>query len=214
MHRYETHRSALPPDGDAESAGASDAERPPPAADSGGISVDLLDDQSAVRVPETRLIEAVRTVCRLAGVTSAEISVSVVDNARIHQLNRRFLQHDYPTDVLSFAYAVQPARPQNHDRRTPPSPEGVVPATGCHLEGEIIVSGEMAAERAAEFGWAAEEELLLYVVHGTWHLCGLDDATAEQKSVMRNLERRALEELGIRWADAPNSPARTDGEKE
>ncbi len=155
-------------------------------------------------------------MCRLAGVASAEISLSVVDNARIHELNRRFLQHDYPTDVLSFVYASRPAESDARGGRVAGTPAAafVVPATGHHLEGEIIVSGEMAAQRAHEFGWTAQEELLLYVVHGAWHLCGLDDATAEEKTVMRNLERRALEELGVRRPTFQERSAEADGGNE
>ncbi len=45
------------------------------------------------------------------------------------------------------------------------------------LDGEVVVSAETAQRAAPRFGWSAAEELLLYVIHGTLHLAGYDDAT-------------------------------------
>ena len=86
------------------------------------------------------------------GVSEGALSIAVVDDETIHELNRQYLQHDYPTDVLSFLL----------DRE------------GGRLEGDIVVSWDTAARQAEEWGWNADDELLLYVVHGTLHLLGFD----------------------------------------
>lgn len=122
-----------------------------------------------------RLAEAVRAVLRGEGVSTAEISVAVVDDPTIHQLNRRYLEHDYPTDVLSFVLG-------NDDG---------------HLEGEIVVSADTAAANAADYHSTAEAELLLYVIHGTLHLTGYDDHAPADRQKMRNREQHYLEKLGI-----------------
>ena len=85
----------------------------------------------------------------------ATISVAVVDDDAISELNGEFLGHQGPTDVLSFVLE------QGED----------------FLDGEVVVSAETAQRAAAEFGWSAAEELLLYVIHGALHLAGYDDAT-------------------------------------
>jgi probable rRNA maturation factor len=108
-----------------------------------------------------------------------QISVAIVDDATIHQLNRQHLGHDYPTDVLSY------------------------PLTDCaeKLEGEIVASAETAQRTAPEFGWSCREELCLYVVHGALHLAGYRDATDAEVESMRQAERDVLARLGIHVPD-------------
>jgi probable rRNA maturation factor len=103
------------------------------------------------------------------------VSIAVVDNAEIHALNRRHLQHDYPTDVLSF----------------------LLEETGERLEGEIVASAQTAAAQAARYGWSAEDELLLYVIHGALHLVGYDDQTPEAQERMRRRESQLLAHFGL-----------------
>ena len=112
-----------------------------------------------------------------AKITSGKINVVLVDSDTIQQYNRDFLQHDYPTDSISFC---------TEDRRD----EG-------YLEGEVLACGEVANERAEEFGWKPEEELLLYVVHGMLHLVGYDDTDDECRTVMQEKEREYLAAIGI-----------------
>jgi probable rRNA maturation factor len=126
-------------------------------------------------IDETRLMAAVRAVLQAAGVTSCEVSLTVVDNARMHELNRRHLDHDYPTDVLSFLLGFD----------------------GQHLDGEIIVSADYAADEAARYGWPAPDELLLYAVHGALHLVGYDDTAPEAAARMRRQEREILGSFGL-----------------
>ena len=139
--------------------------------------LEILDEQDELVVD----LEKVRIVCERiladCGIRSGRMNVVLVDSETIHQYNRDFLQHDYPTDAISFPI---------EDRRN----EG-------YLEGEILVCTEIARDRAEEFGWTAEEELLLYVVHGMLHLAGFDDVTPEQQTVMREKERSYLAMLGI-----------------
>ena len=139
------------------------------------IQIDFRNEQHTLPVDESRLGEAIELVLRRAGVARAEISVAVVDDPSMHELNRRYLDHDEPTDVLSF----------------------VLEAGSGALEGEIIVSADTAASTAARFGWAAEDELLLYVIPGALHLVGYDDLNAAAKSDMRRQERACLAHFGL-----------------
>jgi probable rRNA maturation factor len=125
-------------------------------------------------VDAKQLKAAVRKVLAEAGFERGEISIAVVDDQRMHELNRQYLQHDYPTDVLSF----------------------VLEEDDDSLEGEIIVSADYASREAARFGWETKDELLLYVIHGSLHLVGYDDQTPEAKREMRQAEQRFLALFG------------------
>src|SRR3954466_3253520 len=114
------------------------------------FEISLTNQQSRHAVDEARLIDAARAVLRDSEFSSAAISLAVVDDETIHELNRRHLDHDYATDVLSF----------------------VLEDDGQHLEGEVILSADTAAAAAEELGHAAAEEQLLYVIHGMLHLVG------------------------------------------
>lgn len=137
------------------------------------INIDVCDRQASPGVEPGRLREAIRTVLSGEHVLSAEVSVALVDNAEMHALNRRFLKHDFPTDVLSF----------------------LLGGDAQHLEGELILSVEMARQRAAEFGWAWQSELLLYAIHGTLHLAGYRDHDPASRAVMRDREQHYLRQF-------------------
>jgi len=141
------------------------------------FTIEIADDEQPHKLDCARLKKAVRLVLQDAGIRSAEISIGVVTDARMHELNRQYLQHDYPTDVLSFVLESD--------------------ADSKSLDGEIIVSSEYAAREAARYGWTADDELLLYVIHGCLHLVGHHDTTPEGKQAMREAEARHLAEFGL-----------------
>src|SRR4051812_44676718 len=62
----------------------------------------IANPQDAVEIDRRRLREVARAVLEGEGITEGDISLAFVDNATIHQLNKRYLNHDEPTDVLSF----------------------------------------------------------------------------------------------------------------
>jgi probable rRNA maturation factor len=103
------------------------------------------------------------------------LSVALLSDAEIARLNRRFLGHRGPTDVISFALS-------------PP---------GRRLEGELAVGVETARREAASRGHAAYDELMLYVAHGLLHLLGHDDAEPAARARMRRAERAWLAGLGL-----------------
>ena len=72
------------------------------------IQIELTNQQDQHPVESERLVAAVRGVLQGEGLERAEISIAVVDDTTIHQLNVQYLNHDYPTDVLSFSPRVVP----------------------------------------------------------------------------------------------------------
>jgi probable rRNA maturation factor len=134
----------------------------------------ISNGQSGHAVDEGQLVAAARAVLQESDFNSAMISLAVVDDATIHDLNRQFLNHDWSTDVLSFALQDD----------------------GEHLEGEVIISADTAAVVAEELGCTAEAEQLLYVIHGMLHLVGYRDKTPEDAHEMRVAEAKFLGQFG------------------
>lgn len=103
------------------------------------------------------------------------ISLAIVDAKECHAMNRDYLAHDYPTDVITF-----PLREEGD-----PDP----------LLGEVIVSAERAREEAIERGLPFEQELLRYAVHGALHLLGFDDQSDEDREAMHARQELLIAEI-------------------
>lgn len=143
--------------------------------------VDIADRQKSLKVSRAWLRKIVIGTLRAETVREAEISVALVDDAEIHQINRDFLGHDYPTDVISF---LLDSSGTAHTQ----VPRGA----GRSLSGEIVLSTDTAIQEARRFDWSPQEECGLYVVHGLLHLCGYDDLTPREKRIMRQREQAVL----------------------
>ncbi len=184
------------------------------------FEIDINNQQTCVPVNVQELRQALLVALNLEAVESAVLSVSIVDNETIHRINREHLQHDYPTDVISFqldfSFSSSDDIEVSHDAEgadtdTEEFPDTQAdwlpadeitdddprPAAGAAIEGEIIASAEMAHQMAAEGAWSPGSELLLYVIHGLLHICGYDDLSAADKAVMRSREKLILEALGL-----------------
>jgi probable rRNA maturation factor len=132
--------------------------------------------QDVLAVDRGRIREVARAVLEGEGIADYEISVAFVDNPTIHRLNKRYLNHDEPTDVLSFPLSDASAR---------------------KLAGELVVGVEVAKEQAERRGHDVQAELALYVIHGLLHLCGYDDKSDVTAARMRERERHYLGQAGL-----------------
>jgi probable rRNA maturation factor len=132
--------------------------------------------QEIVAVDRKHVREIVRAVLDGEGVADAEISLAFVDNPTIHTLNKRYLDHDELTDVLTFPLSEPNAK---------------------RLAGELVIGAEVARAQARERGHDVQQELALYVIHGLLHLCGYDDKADEAAREMRGRERHYLAALGL-----------------
>jgi probable rRNA maturation factor len=139
----------------------------------------FIESESDQTFPTDLLERAARAVLDLSGAPDADLSIVILDDARIQALNRDFLAHDAPTDVLSF-----PA--------DEPDPE-----TGRRYLGDVVISLGRAQEQARARGHAVEAEMQLLVVHGVLHLLGHDHAEPGEKERMWVAQAGALERLGV-----------------
>jgi probable rRNA maturation factor len=145
-------------------------------------------------ISDERLRQAACATLRAEGMAFAEISLLLTGDDEIHQINRQWLKHDYPTDVISFSLGDAESTEKQ-------------PAETRRIEGELIISLETAQRVAAEEGCSLEAEVVLYLVHGLLHLCGYDDGTEFDRTIMRKRERDILSQLHL-LPDGDSSPAR------
>jgi probable rRNA maturation factor len=138
--------------------------------------ISIATPQEIVAVDRARMREVARAVLSGEDVADYEISLAFVDNPTIHRLNKQFLDHDEPTDVLSFPLSDPSAK---------------------KLTGELVVGVEVARDQAAERGHDLQAELSLYVIHGLLHLCGYDDKSTATEREMRDRERHYLAALDL-----------------
>ena len=112
--------------------------------------------------------------------------VNIVDNEKIHEINREYRGIDRPTDVISFAFNDEV--------------EGEVKIIGNPINflGEIYINHERAKEQAEELNQSFEKEMCFLFVHGLLHLLGYDHMKPEDEEIMFGLQKEILEELGIK----------------
>ena len=140
------------------------------------IGVSIASPQELVPLEYARLKDCARAVLAGEKVKEAKVSLAFVDDATIAGLNKRFLDHDGPTDVITFPLSGRGAR---------------------KLEGEVVMGVEVAQREAADRGHDVNTELCLYVSHGVLHLCGYDDGSAKDAAAMRRKEREYLHQLQL-----------------
>lgn len=137
------------------------------------LSISLANQQEVMELDYARIKETARAVLQGEGYKQAKVTLALMTDAAIHKLNKQFLEHDEPTDVITFPYSEKP------------------------LHGDIAISTETAMAAAKERGHAPADELLLYVIHGILHLCGYDDLKEKERQAMRKREQHYLKQLKI-----------------
>jgi len=150
--------------------------------------VTVSSSQRAVRVMPRRVAALAEFVARREGFRLGAIDLAVVGRREIVALNRRWLGHDRPTDVLSFDLS-DAGRP---GARTGGRMADSTRTSGAGLCAQIVVCGEVAAEQARRRRLPPQRELMLYVVHGLLHLMGYNDHTARAAARMHAREEELL----------------------
>ena len=143
------------------------------------VVIEVQDLQTRMPVSDLPIGEWATKALSLLHIENAELSVVVVDNDQIRDLNRTYLERDRPTNVISF-----------------PQQEGDGPV-GEHL-GDVVISAERAAEEARDAGMSLRERMLQLLVHGICHLTGYDHEKGieEEAREMEEAEERLIREIG------------------
>jgi len=133
------------------------------------ITINIFNDSSQQYIPRQRIITTLEQLLFNENIDNAIVNVIIMDNEGIQKINNQYLEHDYPTDVLSFKM----------EENT--------------FEAEVYASVEMAKSNAEEYNSNWREELTRYAIHGVLHILGYDDSTEEGRATIRKKEDKYLE---------------------
>lgn len=103
------------------------------------------------------------------GFTVKNLHYNFVSAEKIHSINKQFLNHDYPTDVIAFDYCVDK-----------------------ELSGEVFVCQKIVEQNAVYYLQTIENETLRVLCHALLHLCGHKDNNSKDLAVMRSAEDKAI----------------------
>lgn len=105
-----------------------------------------------------------------------DINIIFCNPEYLLEINKRFLNHDYYTDVITFPYSEP---------------------NGKKIHGDVFIDVETVRQNAVIYKQSFSDEILRVIIHGILHLAGEDDTTTEQRDKMRNAEDRALQMFRI-----------------
>lgn len=139
------------------------------------INLEINNQQGIIEINE-ELINLLEKIAKKAAKyenrENGNISLALVDNKKIKELNKKFRDKDEATDVLSF--------PMDKE-----------------IWGDIIISTNKIIEQARDYGHSRQRELAYLYTHGILHLLGYDHKTSSEKKIMRDKEEKILKEVGL-----------------
>jgi rRNA maturation RNase YbeY len=134
------------------------------------MAIRYYTDQTDFRLPDKgRVGEWIRRAIEEEGFRAGAVNFVFCSPERHLAINRQYLGHDWPTDVITFDYTV-----------------------GGRASGDVFIDPGTVAANAAERSIAPQVEMRRVMIHGCLHLCGLGDKTPAQKRVMRAKEDHHL----------------------
>jgi probable rRNA maturation factor len=139
------------------------------------------NDVRGAAIDRRSLVAKAKRLMAAVGEDASSLSVWVVDDNVIRNLNREFRGQDAATDVLSFALA------ENGE------------ATGERLLGDVVISVDTARRQAAAYDAPLQRELYRLLIHGLLHVLGHDHQATAQRRTMEAEERRLARVIGLPW---------------
>lgn len=125
-----------------------------------------------VKMPKIKKRETIAWIKQVAqsyGKKVGDIGYMFVDDEKILEVNREYLQHDYYTDIITFDYCEDD-----------------------ELNGDLVISLDTVRTNAELFGKTYEEELYRVIIHGVLHLIGINDKGPGEREIMEAAENKAL----------------------
>ena len=125
-----------------------------------------------VKMPKIKKRETtawIKQVAQSYGKKVGDIGYMFVDDEKILEVNREYLQHDYYTDIITFDYCEDD-----------------------ELNGDLVISLDTVRTNAELFGKTYEEELYRVIIHGVPHLIGINDKGPGEREIMEAAENKAL----------------------
>lgn len=125
-------------------------------------------------IDQSKISAWVKAVAEVHGKRCGNITYIFVDDEKILEVNREFLQHDYYTDIITFDYTE-----------------------GKKISGDLFISLDTVRSNAELVGATYDEELHRVIIHGVLHLCGINDKGPGEREIMEAEEDKALRLLAI-----------------
>jgi rRNA maturation RNase YbeY len=129
------------------------------------------EDVKKPRLKFTQIKEWIRNTIKLYGKKEGNISYIFCSDEYILEINKKYLEHEYFTDIITFDYCENDT-----------------------INGDIYISLERVEENAIMYG-TQDDEIYRVIIHGILHLCGFEDNTPEEIEEMRKMEDEALKKL-------------------
>jgi rRNA maturation RNase YbeY len=120
-------------------------------------------------IDQTKVRDWIKKVALSYNKRVGEISYFFCDDEKILEVNRRYLQHDYYTDIITFDYCE-----------------------GNRLSGDLFISIDTVHSNAELLGTKYDTELHRVIIHGVLHLCGINDKGPGEREIMEAEEDKAL----------------------
>ncbi len=121
-----------------------------------------------------------------------QVSVTLVDNDTIHEVNREYRDIDRPTDVLSFP-GLEYEEPGTFDWLEEEGVGCFDPESGELLLGDIMISMDKVKEQAEEYGHSQRREFAFLIAHSMLHLMGYDHMVPDEREVMEKKQEEILQ---------------------
>ena len=139
----------------------------------------LIDDrQSRHKLPKQVIRTTARRILSALGYPDAQLSILIVDDIRIAELNQAYLNHDGPTNVISF-----------------PMQEGDFSDIAPEVLGDVVISADTAHREAVDAGMQLSERFDQLLIHGILHLVGFDHVHSQEDAAIMEQKSDQLMEL-------------------
>lgn len=132
------------------------------------IEISMFNTTKMLGLSLASIKKAAKVVFQGENISTAMVNIVIVDDKEIHVLNKKYLNHDFSTDVITFSLDNE------------------------QIDGEIYISVETALSQASEYGVSLTNELMRLSAHGALHLAGYDDVTDDERQNMRLLEDKYI----------------------
>ncbi len=130
----------------------------------------FLKDREEKQKFKTSVTSLIKEIFLQEDISYSTIALVFCDDNEVREFNRKFLHHDYETDIITF-----------HDQDD-----------NQQVEGELLISIDTVSNNSARYKTHFIMELNRVIIHGILHLCGYDDKTRAQKLLMRRKENYYL----------------------
>lgn len=139
------------------------------------MKIEVTHDHPHLRFSRTETVRAIKNVLRKERKRIDGVSVIYTNDSRIRLINRKHLQHDYVTDVITFELEQSP-----------------------RLETEIYINLDRARSQARTYGQTFHNETTRLLVHGLLHVLGYNDKSKKDTALMRREEDALVENLKVK----------------